>query len=388
MDCPQLQKPSEQMPKKILFLTLQTFSAAGGIQRMGRNLAYVLQRLGQKHKWAVKLHALYDRQNDLLPAYLPPENFKAFNRNKLKYTIASVWAGSKADLVILSHINLSLIGCLIRLLNPNCKIWLIAHGIEVWQPLGLWKKAIWRYCDKIICVSGFTQEKVITLHQAPLSECVILNPIPDPFLAFPAHFDKPAYLQERYRIKIGEKVIFTLTRISSSEHYKGYTQTLIAIGKLNNTAYPVKYILAGPYDEAEKASIIQLAAGCGLKDRFILAGYIPEDELGDHFLLADLFVLPSKKEGFGIVFAEAMAFGLPVICGNADGSLDAVKNDRMGTAIDPDNPEALQQAIAQKLGQALNTEERKNIQAECLKYFNLPGYMKQLEKLINEETIA
>jgi phosphatidylinositol alpha-1,6-mannosyltransferase len=72
-------------------------------------------------------------------------------------------------------------------------------------------------------------------------------------------------------------------------------------------------------------------------DQVILTGFIDEDELGRPFLLADLFVLPSKKEGFGIVFIEALACGLPVICGNEDGSLDAIRNGELGKAINVDS---------------------------------------------------
>jgi phosphatidylinositol alpha-1,6-mannosyltransferase len=370
--------------EKILLLTLETFRATGGIQKMSRTLAYTLHRISLKHNWHLDLYSLCDRETDLEPKYLPKDRFIAFNRNKLKFTWNSIKAGTKADLIILSHINLSLIGWMIYLLNPKCQIWLIAHGIEVWRPLKLWKKSIWKICDRIISVSQFTQHKVIALHQASPHRCVVVNNILDPFLIIPEHFPKPEYLLERYKINANQKVIFTLTRISISEHYKGYEQTIKAISELKKTRKDIKYILAGPYDEAEKARILQLVADYDLSDNFILAGYIKDQEFADHFLLADLFVLPSKKEGFGIVFIEAMAFGLPVICGNLDGSVDAVRNEEMGTAIDPDDLEALKQAILQKLNSLLTIAERRNIQQQCLKYFNQELYMQTLDSLINE----
>lgn len=375
------------MSKQILLLSLETFGATGGIQRMGRTLAHTLHKLSLKHKWTVRLYALCDRTQDLMPAYLPATSFRAFNRKRFRFVFSSIRAALKADVVILSHINLSIIGCLVRLLNPDCKIWLIAHGIEVWQPLKFWKKAIWKHCDKIICVSRFTQEKVKGLHCASPVKCSILNNIPDPFLAVPQHFRKPGYLQERYQVAADQKIVFSLTRISATEHFKGYDQVIAALGRIKNQGN-ISYMLAGPYDKAEKARIMQLVSRQGLAGNFILTGHIREEELADHFLLADLFVLPSKKEGFGIVFAEAMTFGLPVICGNADGSIDAVRNPKMGTAIDPDDPEALEQAIGQRLNQPLTTANRTEIQRQCLKYFNQQLYMQALEKLLENEKIA
>ena len=51
--------------------------------------------------------------------------------------------------------------------------------------------------------------------------------------------------------------------------------------------------------------------------------------------MADIYVMPSMKEGFGIVFIEAMNYGLPVIAGNKDGSVDALLNGELGLIVNP-----------------------------------------------------
>jgi len=101
------------------------------------------------------------------------------------------------------------------------------------------------------------------------------------------------------------------------------------------------------------------------------------------FLLADLFVLPSKKEGFGIVFIEALACGLPVICGNADGSLDAIRNGELGVAINVEDLDQLEQAIDESLKKPLTAEKRKTLQQQCLQYFNEKDYIISLQKLFD-----
>jgi len=117
----------------------------------------------------------------------------------------------------------------------------------------------------------------------------------------------------------------------------------------------------------------------------ILTGFLEESELPDYFLLADLFVLPSKKEGFGIVFIEALACGLPVICGNADGSTDAILNGELGKAIDADNLEELERAIVGYLETPLESNQRVSLQHRCLSHFNESQYMNKLEKLIKND---
>lgn len=58
----------------------------------------------------------------------------------------------------------------------------------------------------------------------------------------------------------------------------------------------------------------------------LLTGHIADAELADHYRLATPFALPSEREGFGIVFLEALGCGRPVLAGNRDGSVDPLAN--------------------------------------------------------------
>ena len=371
------------MSKKVILLTLQTFSATGGIQKMARTLAHSLVQICQKNQWDFQLLSLYDADNDLLPQYLPAHTFKGFNKNRSAFVLNTLFTAGKKDTVILSHINFAVIGVLIKLVKPNCRVWLIAHGIEVWRPLTFHKKLLLKYCDKILCVSAYTKEQMIKRHGTDERKCYILNNAIDPFIEQPDDFSKPEILLKRYSIMLGDQVVFTLTRLASTEKYKGYENVIAAIGKLKHQFPGIKYILAGKYDSKEELRVNDLIKKHDVRANVILTGFIDESELVNHFLLADLFVLPSKKEGFGIVFIEALACGLPVICGNADGSVDAIRNGELGKAINPDDGEELQQQIASHLLHPLDINRRKFLQRQCLLYFNEDTYINNLQELLH-----
>lgn len=370
------------MSKKILILSPETFSAPGGIQNMSRTLVHILHEWSQTNSYTIHLHVLNDPSDIITRPYLPSAHFKGFGRNKIWFTLVSIWKGINSGIIVLAHVNLSFPAIVVRLLRPSCKIWLIAHGTEVWQPLSGWKKTIWEIADRFICVSNFTKEKIITLHHANPAYCTVLNNIADPFIKPPEMLKKPDYLLKRYSLAHTDKVVFTLTRMSVHEQGKGYDQVIRTIGKIKQSFPNLLYILAGPWDKKEKERIERLAAGVGLGHNFVLAGYIKKEELSDHYLLADVFVLPSKKEGFGIVFTEAMAHGLPIICGNKDGSTDAVCHEALGTTVDPDDAEALELALRKMLHHSLSAEFRKGIQQESLKHFNKQQYINTWVKLI------
>lgn len=288
----------------------------------------------------------------------------------------------KQETIIISHINLALIGLIVKTINPGCKIWLIAHGIEVWRPLSPVKKALLKRCDKIICVSHFTKQQIISRHQTVPEKCEVVNNVVDPFIKLPVQFSKPQLLLEKYGLKKDVPVIFTLSRLASTEQYKGHDQVIKVMDRLKNQFPGIKYILAGAYDEKEKIRINSLISAEGVSDHVILTGFIPENEIPDYLLLADVFVLPSKKEGFGIVFIEALACGLPVVCGNADGSIDAICNGSLGKAINPDDPGELENAISGYLRPSLTSNSRQALQQACLSHFSEADYIKKLEKLL------
>jgi phosphatidyl-myo-inositol dimannoside synthase len=87
----------------------------------------------------------------------------------------------------------------------------------------------------------------------------------------------------------------------------------------------------------------------GLTENVILGGYVPDHELRSHYNLCDVFAMPSKGEGFGIVFLEAMACGKPVVAGNKDGSVDAVLNGQIGALVDPDSVDEIGLTLVQTL---------------------------------------
>ncbi|GAA4093646.1 glycosyltransferase family 4 protein [Mucilaginibacter panaciglaebae] len=376
------------MYKRIVLLTLQTFSTTGGIQKMTRTLAHSLKTVAAQHNWDFKLWSVYDKDEDLMPQYLSPNSFKGFNAKRSSFVVKAAKLAQSSDVIIISHINMAVIGLFAKIINPKCQVWLIAHGIEVWRPLSSARKLFLKKCDKIICVSNFTRGEVIRLHKANADKCLVLNNTIDSFMIPPVSFIKPKHLQEKYHLTDDNLVLFTLARLAATEQYKGYEQVIKVLNKLRHSIPNIKYVLSGQYDDAEEARIKQLVKACRVEDIVILTGFVDERELADHFVLADLFVLPSKKEGFGIVFIEAMSCGLPVICGNVDGSMDAIRNGELGKAVNPDDLEELQNAIETYLKTPLTVKDRQHLQQLCLQYFNQDNYTNKLQQLLMHEPVS
>lgn len=370
------------MQDKIVLFSLHTFSATGGIQKMTRTLAYCIQHIAARYDIDFKLWSAYDRDEDIMLKYLPPSKFKGFGGNRVKFTIEALRLGRQCDTLILNHINMAAVGLAIKLFNPKCRVMFIAHGIEVWRPISFIKKIFLKRCDNIICVSEFTRTELMRWHNVNPGKCIVLNNAIDPFMKLPVDLDKPAALMKRYGLTHKNDILFTLTRLASTEQYKGYDQVIQSVAKLKTKFPQIKYVIAGQSDEEEKQRINNLISQHKAEGLVILAGFINEDELTDHFLMADLFILPSKKEGFGIVLIEALACGLPVICGNSDGSVDAVKHGQLGTAINPDNAEELELAIIKHLENRTSLAERARLQQECISYFNSDTYIANLEKVL------
>jgi len=370
------------MPVKVLFLTLKTFSFTGGIEKVCRSLCRVMYDLSEEGLIQSTVFSMYDKNTDRDSRYLSKQQFHGFGGRKELFVIQSFLYGLKADVILLSHIHLINIVYFIKKIHPHKKIYLLAHGIEIWKKLSDPKLKMLNQLDKIICVSAFTAQKIREMHRIPAARLEVLNNCLDPFYHLSTQFEKPKVLLDRYHLNNENLILFSLSRLSSSEKYKGYDHTIELLPKLLKTYPNLIYLLGGKWDAIEKKRLDDLIEKNNLKNHIRMVGFIDETELTEHFLLSDLFILPSKKEGFGIVFIEAVASGLRVIAGNKDGSVDALRNGTLGVLIDPDDPQGILKNICNLLQHTQTETEKKNLQEKCLQAFGYPHYLNSVKNLL------
>ncbi|HTN20019.1 MAG TPA: asparagine synthase (glutamine-hydrolyzing) [Pelobium sp.] len=365
--------------KDALFLTLKTFSHTGGIEKVNRVLMKAGTDIQSNHLIRFHAKSLYDGEPD--EKYITKRRFEGFKGNLISFIFKSVKKGIKCDVVMFSHINLAFVGLLIKFLNPKTKIILQAHGIEVWGKQSLLKKSFLRQADLVLSVSQFTKDNLVQHHALDPHKCVVFHNSLDPFFNTDPNEEIVTALKEKHGIKKSDCVLVTLTRLVSSEKYKGYDKVISALAELKKGGKSYKYLILGKYDQLEYTRVTDLIRRLGLTEDVRLCGYIKDEEISSYFSLANLFVMPSQKEGFGIVFIEAMACGLPVIAGNLDGSVDALINGNLGTLINPNDAEELVDAIKNYRQHPLSSQPDL-LMAKVNENFGYTKYKKNLETLL------
>jgi phosphatidyl-myo-inositol dimannoside synthase len=332
---------------RILFITLRVFSAMGGIEKVCRVMGKALWEYPDKDHNKFAVYSMYDAKPDIQnEQYFPATAFRGFAQSTIRFMLAAIKKGMGSNIVLLSHINLLPAGWIIKKLRPKTKLVLLAHGIEIWGTLTPRKKNMLASLNEIWAVSEFTRQRIIAEQGFPSAKVKVLNNCLDPYLPAPAVKKKSPDLLATYGFASTDIVMLLLSRIAATERHKNYDTVIAAMDPaMKATGKTIRYLIAGKYTLDEEAHIWEQAEKNGVEAHVRIAGYIPDEELADHFALADMYVMPSSKEGFGIVFIEAMYYGLPVIAGNADGSADALRNGEMGTMVTPGNVEETTAAI-------------------------------------------
>jgi phosphatidylinositol alpha-1,6-mannosyltransferase len=173
---------------------------------------------------------------------------------------------------------------------------------------------------------------------------------------------KPAYLIDRYDL-MGKRVLLTLARITER---KGHEVVIRALPRVLSSCPDVVYLVAGK--GGHRRQLLRLVGELGLEKHVLFCGYVPPEELADHYNLCDVYVMISKEiastgdvEGFGITYLEAGACAKPVVAGESGGVVDAVEDGVNGLTVPPGDAEAAAEAIihilvnrdaAEKLGNA------------------------------------
>jgi len=180
--------------------------------------------------------------------------------------------------------------------------------------------------------------------------------------------EKRKDLLDHYKLE-NSILIMTLARLSGAEQYKGVDEVLEAMPALLEKEPRLKYLVAGDGDDRPRLE--RKAQSLGLSEKVIFAGMIKEADKADHFRLADAFVMPGRGEGFGFVFLEALACGVPAVGSQVDGSREALRDGMLGELVDPTNPESIKQGILKALA-------KPKAIPEGLGYFAWPAFAERV----------
>lgn len=275
------------------------------------------------------------------------------------------------DLIICGHVNFLPIARLAKSLT-SAKLFTMIYGIDAWNPpVNRFVRWALRGKPVVVSISDHTREKFCQWSGYFKEEIqVVPNAI---------HLDRYAValpdpeLLARYGIE-GKRVLLTLGRLNAQEQYKGIDEILKVLPDLLQDYPDLVYVVAGEGSDRERleASTRQL----GLEAVVRFTGRVADEEKARHFQLADVFAMPGRGEGFGFVFLEAMACGIPVVASVLDGSREAVRGGEIGLVTDPDDRQALKNSLALALGMPKQIPEG-------LEYFSFENFTQRLKAIFN-----
>jgi len=308
-----------------LLLCPELFAREGGIQRILRLYLKALCELAAEGD-EVRLVVLND------PA-LPAERLRAYagtrlawaracGRRKAVFVGQALRAAAGADRLVCGHIGQLPVAWLARRLRPRLRYYLVAHGIEVWRPFSPLEQRALRGAARILCVSDFTRREILQQIALPPDQLFIVPNTLDPSLVVAAPTEtRPA----------AAPVILTVTRLEVAERYKGVAQLIEAMPAVHGLIPAARLKIIGTGGDLPR--LRALAARLGVATTVEFAGLQSDEALRAAYRDCALFALPSRKEGFGIVFLEAMANGKPCLGARA-GATPELIDDRSGVLVE------------------------------------------------------
>jgi glycosyltransferase involved in cell wall biosynthesis len=168
---------------------------------------------------------------------------------------------------------------------------------------------------------------------------------------------------------------------------KGYEELLDAMGEVAREGFDVKLAIVGEaiYQNSGvyKRKILMKANSAGLKDKIIFTGF--RENIPEILASFDIFVLPSRSEGFGRVNLEAMAMGKPVVSTNVGGIPEVVLDGVTGILVPPGNSKSLSHAIMRllndpRLRASMGRKGRKRVE----QHFTLHAHVQRIEEIYGE----
>lgn len=300
---------------------------AGGVQRICTHAAATLAEMAEAQGSFYTILALNDSKGEhSFEVGGFGFRYRGFGRDKGRFLIEALKVAREADSVLLGHPNLTPLTLPSKVLNNRASWYCLTYGIDVWERLSLLRRLSIRSQDRVLSISDYTTDQLVGQQGVPRSRVSYIPPAVDPT------FVKAAKSARRgSQASSDQLTLLTVCRLATTERQKGVDTVIHTLPLLVEEFPELRYVVVGDGDDMPR--LRALASELGVASHVVFAGEQRGDALLNHYAECDVFVMPSKKEGFGIVFLEAMAFGKPVIGGDYGGTPDVIEDAQTGFLV-------------------------------------------------------
>ncbi len=355
---------------KTLLMCPELFSREGGIQRILRLYLKALAELSANGD-ELRLVVLNDRE---FPPALRSRyagvrltQFHACAGRKLRFIWRTLRSAAGADRAVCGHIGLLPAAWLAQRVHPRLEYFLVAHGIEVWRPYSHIERRALGGARRILCVSEYTRGEMIRRSGLPAARFVVVpNTLHPDFVDTADAAPPPA----------GPPVILTVARLDAGESYKGVDQLIAALPAVRQAVPGARLRLVGTGSDVPRLQ--DLARRAAVAEAVEFAGPVDLPALRQAYRTCALFALPSRKEGFGIVYLEAMAHGKPCLGARA-GGVPEVIDESSGALVDGNDPGELAAKLVWALQQPWDPAQIRRRAAQ----FGFPVFKERLQAALN-----
>jgi len=359
---------------RILSLHTDAFGNIGGIAQYNQDL---LTAVAEHPRIDSVLAMPFSKQAEPLPALPAKVDYKPRGPGGKVAYLARVTRETlslpRFDLILCAHVNLLVAGVMASVIH-QAPLLVFVYGIEVWEPTPyrIVNTMIGRI-DATASISAISRKRMdgwANLTDTP--SYIIPNAIDaERFTPGP----KPDELLDRYGLH-DRKVMMTAGRLDPRERYKGVDEVLELMPSLIEQEPTLAYLIVGDGDDRQR--LTAKAKQLGIQDRVIFTGWVDESEKVDHYRIADAYVMPGRGEGFGFVYLEALACGIPIVASKVDGSREAARDGMLGCIVDPDDHDEIRQAILDTLAKP------RGVVAEGLSYFYYDSFVQRCHTMLDE----
>jgi phosphatidyl-myo-inositol dimannoside synthase len=316
--------------RRVIIGLFPELDSAGGIQRTGRHLASVITEFAESRKMECRLLSLNDSPELHRMSVGDREFvFTGSERAKGRFAATALRAARRhAKLVIAAHPFLAPVVQGMRIAAPRMKSIVVAHGIEVWEPLSTLRRRALRRATTILTPTQDTADHVATQQQIPRDRIRVLPWALDPDFENLAVATAQSSLPLNYP---AGRVILTVGRWQSNERYKGMDTLITALPRLLHEWTDLQLVAVGDGDDRDWLE--QMAKSSGVQAHVHFYTRLTSTELSACYSACEIFALPSRGEGFGLVYLEAMARGKPVIGGAHGGAPEVIDDGKTGYLV-------------------------------------------------------